>query len=183
MGEREVCTILNKVVGEDFTGKTLFELKPKGSWEANCVLNWDCPRRGKGPEAGSHNACWVLGMSGQCCCWRVSCVYIWGGGSGGGGGRRGGEKKTKVGSRMACEHWRVTGFLSRWNVAPFADLEQKDKLDIATRHVALGLRTHCRGVSVEAEISWMLTWWQATSLVQPGVVAGVVMGFWMQHED
>ena len=72
-------------------------------------------------------------------------------------------------------------------MAPFADLEQKDKLDIATRHMALGLRTHCRGGSMEAEISWMLPCWQATSLVQTGVVAGVVMrkvmGFWMQRED
>lgn len=28
-GPREACTILNKVVREDFTGKTLFELKRK----------------------------------------------------------------------------------------------------------------------------------------------------------
>lgn len=48
------------------------------------------------------------------------------------------EKKIKVGSRMACEHWQVTGFLSQWNVAPLADLEQKGKWDIATRHVAVG---------------------------------------------
>ena len=41
--------------------------------------------------------------------------------------------------------------------------------------MALGLRTHCRGTRVDAEISWMLPYWQATSLVQTGVVAGVVM--------
>lgn len=68
-------------------------------------------------------------------------------------------------------------------MAPLEDLEQKDKLDIATRHVALGLRSHCRGTSVDAEIPC----WQAASLVQTGVVAGVVMrkvmGFWMQRED
>ena len=88
---------------------------------------------------------------------------------------------------MDCEHWQVTGFLSQWNVALLEYLEQKDKLDIATCHMALGLRTHCRGTHVDAEISWMLPCWQATSLVQTGVVAGVVMrkmiGFWIQHED
>lgn len=96
VGERELSTILNKVVREDFTGKvSLFELKPKGSWEANCVINWVCPSRGRGPEAGSHHAWWVLGMSGQCCCWRGSCVCIWGGGSGGVGGGRGRKKKLR----------------------------------------------------------------------------------------
>lgn len=57
VGEREHCTILNKVFGKDFAEKLLFEQRHtylKG-FEKQTVRLTGCSlfRRGKGPEAGS----------------------------------------------------------------------------------------------------------------------------------
>ena len=52
---RECCTILNKVVGEDFIEKVLFEQRPKRRLRNKLYGYMDAvhPRMGKSPEARS----------------------------------------------------------------------------------------------------------------------------------
>lgn len=52
---RECCTILNKVVGEDFIEKVLFEQSPKRRLRNKLCgyVGAVCPGMGKGPEARS----------------------------------------------------------------------------------------------------------------------------------